>query len=57
MADLEIKPYLRYIAIKIGAFSSEIVDERNFGYDEAFSMKQFEKEYSHDGCIVVKVEI
>lgn len=57
MTDLEIKPYLRYIAIKIGTFSSEIVDERNFGYDEIFAMKQFENEHSHNGCLVVKVEI
>lgn len=55
---LKLDPFIRCIALKVGLFESEIIDERNFGLADEDAILTFEEKYCYrDDCIVVKVEM
>lgn len=58
MREFEIEPYVKYVVLKIDAFETTIIDERNFNYEELLEIARFKREYKNrDDCIVVKVNM
>lgn len=50
--------YIKLIAIQVTDFSSEIIDEKNFGINDEYEIMQFRKKYNrYDDCVVVTVEM
>lgn len=50
--------YIKLIAIQVTDFSSEIIDEKNFGIYDEYEIMQFRKKYNrYDDCVVVTVEM
>lgn len=50
--------YIKLIAIQVTDFSSEIIDEKNFGIYDEYEIMQFRKKYNrYDYCVVVTVEM
>lgn len=50
--------YIKLIAIQVADFSSEIIDEKNFGIYDEYEIMQFRKKYNrYDDCVVVTVEM
>ena len=58
MVELKINPFIKCIAIKLGLFESEIIDEYNFGIHEEDKIEAFEKKYcALEDCIVVRIDM
>lgn len=50
--------YIKLIALQVTDFSSEIIDEKNFGIYDEYEIMQFRKKYNrYDDCVVVTVEM
>lgn len=50
--------YIKLIALQVTDFSSEIIDEKNFGINDEYEIMQFRKKYNrYDDCVVVTVEM
>lgn len=50
--------YIKLITIQVTDFSSEIIDEKNFGIYDEYEIMQFRKKYNrYDDCVVVTVEM
>lgn len=58
MIELEMKPFIKYIVLKVDLFESEIIDEINFGINEEYKILKFKEKYiRRDDCILVKIEM
>lgn len=58
MTEVKVRPFIKYIALKVDLFGSEIIDEKNFGINEEDEMMDFKNRYVRkDGCILVKVKL
>lgn len=50
--------FIKLIALQVTDFSSEIIDEKNFGINDEYEIMQFRKKYNrYDDCVVVTVEM
>lgn len=58
MRKIEFKPYVKYVVLKVGPFESEIIDEKNFGTEDAFEISGFKRLYCRrDDCVIVKIDM
>lgn len=55
---MNMKPFVKYVILKVDLFESEIIDERNFAVDEKFEIARFTRKYIYrDDCVIVKVDM
>lgn len=58
MKQIILKPFVKYIVLKIDLFESEIIDEANFAIDDEFNIKKYKRKYmDRDDCFIVKVDM
>ncbi len=58
MMELTLKVFVKYIAIKVDMFESEIIDEQNFDAEDIFGIMKFKHKYIRDDCyMIVEVEM
>ncbi len=58
MTELMLKVFVKYIAIKVDIFESEIIDEQNFDTNDVFGIMRFKHKYNRDDhCMVIEIEM
>ncbi|TCL55921.1 hypothetical protein EDD76_11355 [Kineothrix alysoides] len=56
--NIVYKPYLKLIVVKVDHFNSEIIDERNFGYDEDGKINKFKHKYvRNDNYTILSIDM
>ena len=58
MTEYEFKPYVKYLAVRIDIFQSELIDEQNFAADDTKGISDFIRKYNrYDNCDIVSIEM
>lgn len=58
MKKITLRPFVKYIVLKIGLFESEIIDEANFSANDKAEIMKFERKYiDRDDCYIAKVDM
>jgi hypothetical protein len=56
--NIVYKPYLKLIVVKVDHFNSEIIDERNFAYDEESEINKFKHKYvRNDNYTILSIDM
>lgn len=58
MKQFHMKPFQKYVVLKVDLFESEIIDECNFGSEDTEEIMRFQRKYIHrDDCVLVKIQM
>ena len=58
MRELEMKPFVKYVVLKVDLFETEIIDEQNFTYEDKVGIMKFKRKYNRaDEYMIVKIDM
>lgn len=58
MRRFTIKPFTKYVIIKVGLFESKIIDECNIGTEDEWKLTDFKEKYmDRNDCVIVKINM
>lgn len=58
MRRFTIKPFTKYVIIRVGLFESKIIDECNMGTEDEEKLIDFKTKYmDRDDCVIVKINM